>query len=137
MGIVKNYSSFEDAMLGVAKQVEGARDDNGKLTSTYYEMGEAIKKMSETIPMASTEIAALVEGGARMGIQGKDNLLEFARVAANASTAFEIPADQIGENLARIADLFKVPIKNVSQLGDVINYLDDNAKSKGLSLIHI
>lgn len=137
VGIVKNYSSFEDAMLGVAKQVEGARDDNGKLTSTYYEMGEAIKKMSETIPMASTEIAALVEGGARMGIQGKDNLLEFARVAANASTAFEIPADQIGENLARIADLFKVPIKNVSQLGDVINYLDDNAKSKGADIIDV
>jgi len=137
VGIVKNYSSFEDAMLGVAKQVEGARDDNGQLTSTYYEMGEAIKKMSETIPMASTEIAALVEGGARMGIQGKDNLLEFARVAANAATAFEIPADQIGENLARIADLFKVPIKNVSQLGDVINYLDDNAKSKGADIIDV
>ena len=137
VGIVKNYSSFEDAMLGVAKQVEGARDDNGQLTRTYYEMGEAIKKMSETIPMASTEIAALVEGGARMGIQGKDNLLEFARVAANASTAFEIPADQIGENLARIADLFKVPIKNVSQLGDVINYLDDNAKSKGADIIDV
>ncbi|MGS0943731.1 phage tail tape measure protein (plasmid) [Pseudomonas luteola] len=137
VGMIKNYSSFEDAMLGVAKQVEGARDDNGQLTSTYYEMGEAIKKMSETIPMASTEIAALVEGGARMGIQGKDNLLEFARVAANASTAFEIPADQIGENLARIADLFKVPIKNVSQLGDVINYLDDNAKSKGADIIDV
>ena len=137
VGMIKNYSSFEDAMLGVAKQVEGVRDDNGQLTSTYYEMGEAIKKMSETIPMASTEIAALVEGGARIGIQGKDNLLEFARVAANASTAFEIPADQIGENLARIADLFKVPIKNVSQLGDVINYLDDNAKSKGADIIDV
>lgn len=137
IGIIKNYSSFEDAMLGVAKQVEGARDDNGQLTSTYYEMGEAIKKMSETIPMASTEIAALVEGGARMGIQGKDNLLEFAHVAANAATAFEIPADEIGENLARIASLFKIPIKNVSQLGDVINYLDDNAQSKGGDIIEV
>ncbi len=118
LAMVKSYSSFEDAMAGVAKQVDGARDDNGKLTQTYYDMGSAIKKMGESIPMATTDIAALVEGGARMGIQGKDNLLEFARVAATAATAFELPADQVGESLARIAQLYKLPIKNVSQLSD-------------------
>jgi TP901 family phage tail tape measure protein len=137
VGMVKDYSRFEDAMAGVAKQVNGARDDNGQLTQTYYDMGAAIKKMSETIPMATTDIAALVEGGARMGIQGKDDLLEFARVAATAATAFELPADQVGESLARIASLYKLPIKNVSQLGDAINYLDDNAMSKGGDIIEV
>lgn len=72
-----------------------------------------------------------------MGVSGKDNLLAFAEVAANAATAFELPADQIGENLARIADLYKIPIQNVSQLGDAINYLDDNAKSKGADIIEV
>ncbi|MNJ15708.1 Phage-related minor tail protein [compost metagenome] len=137
LGAVKSYMSFEDAMLGVAKQVNGARDDNGVLTSTYYEMGDAIKAMAERIPMATTEIAALVEGAARMGVQGKSDLLKFAEVAANAATAFELPADAIGENLARIADLYKIPIKNVSQLGDAINFLDDNAKSKGADIIDV
>lgn len=137
LGAVKTYMAFEDAMLGVAKQVEGARDENGKLTATYYEMGDSIKAMAERIPMATTDIAALVEGGARMGIQGKDNLLKFAEEAANAATAFELPADQIGENLARIASLYKLPIKNVGQLGDAINYLDDNAQSKGADIIDV
>lgn len=137
IGSLKSYIAFEDAMLGVAKQVEGARDDNGQLTATYYEMGDAIKAMSERIPMATTEIAALVEGAARMGIQGKDNLLKFAEVAANAATAFELPADQIGENLARIANLYKLPIQNIDQLGDAINYLDDNAQSKGADIIDV
>lgn len=134
---IKNYSSFEDAMLGVAKQVEGARDENGKLTATYYDMANAIQHMSETIPMASTEIAALIEGGARMGIKGKDDLLSFAQVAATAATAFELPADQIGENLARIAGLYKLPIKNIGELGDAINWLDDNAQSKGGDIIDV
>ncbi len=137
MGPVRAYSDFEDAMAGVAKQVEGARDANGQLTPTYYQMADAIKGMAERIPMATTEIAALVEGGARMGIQGKDNLLAFAEVAANAATAFELPADQLGEDLARIADLYKLPMKNVGQLGDAINYLDDNAKSKGADIIDV
>lgn len=137
LAAAKSYISFEDAMLGVAKQVDGARSDSGQLTRVYYEMGNAIKAMSERIPMATTEIAALVEGAARMGVQGKDNLLGFAKVAANAATAFELPADQIGENLARIAGLYKLPIANVDQLGDAINYLDDNAQSKGGDIIDV
>lgn len=137
LAVISSYSSFEDAMLGVAKQVEGARDESGQLTAVYYEMGSAIKALGERIPMATTEIAALVEGGARMGIQGKDNLLAFAEVAANAATAFELPADQIGENLARIANLYKLPIQNIGELGDTINYLDDNAQSKGGDIIEV
>lgn len=137
LGMIKSYSSFEDAMAGVAKQVDGARDDNGQLTQTYYDMARAIQKMAETIPMATTDIAALVEGAARMGIQGKDDLLTFARTAATAATAFDLPADQIGEDLARIAGLYKLPIKNVAALGDAINYLDDNAQSKGGDIIEV
>ncbi|UGA40627.1 phage tail tape measure protein [Chromobacterium haemolyticum] len=134
---VADYSRFEDAMLGVAKQVDGTRDDNGRLTKTYYEMGDAIKAMGERIPMATTEIAALVEGGARMGIQGKDNLLIFAETAAKAATAFDMPADQLSEDMGKIANIYKIPIKNIEQLGDVINYLDDNAQSKGGDIINV
>ncbi|MXR38004.1 phage tail tape measure protein [Craterilacuibacter sinensis] len=135
--MVRDYSSYEDAMLGVARQVEGARDANGKLTATYYQMGDAIKAMAEKIPMATTEIAALVEGGARMGIKGKADLLAFAKTAALASTAFDLPADQISEDLGKIANTYKIPIKNIEQLGDVINYLDDNAQSKGADIINV
>lgn len=136
LGAIKQFSSFEDAMAGVAKQVDGARDDNGQLTQTYYDMAAGIKAMSETIPMATADIAALVEGGARMGIQGKEDLLSFAKVAATAATAFELPAEEVSQNLARIANLYKVPIKDISKLGDTINYLDDSAQSQGADIIN-
>lgn len=135
--IIKDYSSFEDAMLGVAKQVEGARDNNGKLTHTYYQMADSIKQLATKIPLATTEIAAIVEAGARMGIKGKDNLLIFAETAATIASAFDLPVDQVGEDMAKIADLYKVPIKNISQLGDVINYLDDNTLAKGSDIIDV
>lgn len=137
IGMVKAYSSFEDAMLGVARQVEGARDSNGKLTATYFQMGTEIQRMAERIPMATTEIAALVEAGARMGIQGRDNLLAFAETTAISATAFDLPADQIGEDIGKIANLYKVPIKSISELGDAINWLDDNAQSKGADIINV
>ncbi|AUY10723.1 phage tail tape measure protein [Aeromonas sp. ASNIH2] len=136
---IKEYSRFEDAMKGVAKQVDGARDSNGRLTSIYYDMAKEIKAISEEIPQlnGAVDIAALVEGAARMGIQGKDNLLTFAKIAAKAASAFELPADQLAENMGKIANLYKIPIGNIEQLGDVINYLDDSAQSKGSDIINV
>ncbi|XMB47228.1 phage tail tape measure protein [Pseudomonas fluorescens] len=135
IGVVKEYVDFETAMMGVAKQVDGARDNNGKLTATYYEFADAIKAASNQMPIATTEFAALVEAQARAGIQGKENLLTMAKVSATAAVAFDLPAEQVGEDMGRIAGLYKVPIKNISALGDALNYLDDNTRSKGGDII--
>lgn len=136
---IKDYSSFEDAMKGVAKQVDGARTDSGELTSIYYDMAKEIKTISEEIPQlnGAIDIAALVEGAARMGVQGQDNLLQFARTSAKAATAFELPAGQLTEDMGKIANLYKIPINNIEQLGDAINFLDDNAQSKGADIIDV
>ncbi|WP_272043719.1 phage tail tape measure protein [Klebsiella pneumoniae] len=144
---VKSYSSLEDAMKGVAKQVNGLRDDSDNRTPQYEEMQRAIMDASEKLPMANgaVDYAALVEGGARMGVANIDDpwekqkadLLSFASMAAKASVAFELPADQLSESLGKIAGLYKIPTQNIEQLGDAINYLDDNAKSKGSDIIDV
>lgn len=133
----KDYATFEDAMLGVARQVEGARDANGKLTQTYHDMGAAIKAMAERIPMTTVEIAKIVEAGARMGIQGKENLLIYAQTTAVMADAFDLPVDMIGENIGKISQLYKIPIKDIKALGDTINWLDDNALAKGGDIIDV
>ncbi len=134
---VKQYASFEDAMMGVARQVEGARDANGKLTATYYEIGEAIKNMSERVPLATTELAEILAMGARMGIKGKRDLLVFTETSAVMAAAFDISAGEIGESMGRLSQLYKVPIKYIGQLGDAINWLDDNALSQGGDIIEV
>lgn len=144
---VKSYASMEDAMKGVAKQVSGLRDDNGNRTARFYEMQDAIKAASEQLPMenGAVDFAALVEGGARMNVANpadswqdqKRDLLAFASTAAKAATAFELPADELAENLGKIAQLYKIPTRNIEQLGDALNYLDDNAMSKGADIIDV
>ncbi|QGW18182.1 phage tail tape measure protein [Leclercia sp. Colony189] len=144
---VKSYASMEDAMKGVAKQVNGLRDDDGNRTARFYEMQDAIKAASEQLPMenGAVDYAALVEGGARMNVANpndswedqKRDLLAFASTAAKAATAFELPADELSEGLGKIASLYKVPTRNIEQLGDALNYLDDNAMSKGADIIDV
>ena len=140
-------AAMEDAMKGVAKQVNGLRDDKGNRTKQFYDMQAAIKAASEQLPMENGAIdyAALVEGGARMGVTNqndsyedqKRDLMAFATTAAKASTAFELPAGELAEGLGKIAQLYKIPTRNIEQLGDALNYLDDNAMSKGADIIDV
>lgn len=147
LAAVKSYSDMEDAMKGVAKQVNGLRDNDGNRTKQFYEMQDAIKAASEQLPMenGAVDYAALVEGGARMNVANpndsfadqKRDLLAFASTAAKAATAFELPADQLAEGLGKIAGLYKIPTRNIEQLGDALNFLDDNAMSKGSDIIDV
>lgn len=127
-------AQFENAMLGVAKQVEGARDESGKLTQVYYDMGKQIQMLGREIPLATNELADMVTAGARMGV-AKNELIGFTRTAAMMADAFELPAGELADNMGKIAGLYKIPIPAIGELADTINYLDDNAISKGGDII--
>lgn len=127
-------AKFETAMLGVAKQVDGARDSSGKLTTVYHDMAKQIQMLGREIPLATNDLADMVTAGARMGI-AKDELIGFTRTAAMMADAFELPAGELADSMGKIANLFKIPIPAIGELADSINYLDDNAISKGGDII--
>lgn len=127
-------AAFEKAMLGVAKQVEGARDESGKLTNVYYDMAQQVKQLGREIPLATNSLAEMVAAGARMGV-AKDELVDFTRTAATMAFAFDLPAAELAEKMGKISGLYKIPIPAISSLADTINYLDDNAISKGGDIV--
>lgn len=125
---------FETAMLGVSKQVAGARDAGGELTQVYWDMARQVQILGRTIPIPTNEIAEMVAAGARMGV-ANDELVQFTKTSAMMAEAFEMPAAELADSMGKIAGLFKIPIPQIGALADSINYLDDNAISKGADII--
>ncbi|PPK72689.1 TP901 family phage tail tape measure protein [Methylobacter tundripaludum] len=125
---------FETAMVGVSKQVSGARDPSGQLTGVYADMRKQIQMLGREMPVATNGIADMVTAGARMGVE-KENLIGFAKVTGMMATAFELPEGELADNMGKIAKLYNIPIKNIEGLADTINYLDDNAIAKGGDII--
>lgn len=131
---IRAAAAFEKSMLGIAKQVEGARDGSGQLTQVYHDMARAVQLLGREMPMATNEIADMVAAGARMGV-AKDELIDFTRTAGMMASAFDLPAGELAEQMGKIAGLYKIPIPAIAGLADTINYLDDNAISKGGDII--
>ncbi|MBE3586571.1 MAG: phage tail tape measure protein [Thermoanaerobacter sp.] len=127
---------FEDAMLDVAKQADGARDESGKLTPVYYQMRKEIQMLGREIPIATNEIAQMVAAGLRMGV-ARDQIIDFTRDTAKMATAFEAAPQEIGEKMGMISNVMGIPITKLKDLGDTINWLDDQSNAKGMDIINV
>lgn len=133
---VKAAMDEEDAMLGIVKQVQGLKNaDNSLNHAEIAKVRAEIQGLSRELPVATTEIMAMYEAGARMDVP-RQELAGYVKTAATAATAFD--AEDMGalaENLGRINKNFKLTAEQGRELADVINYLDDNSLSKGADII--
>ncbi len=136
LGPVGAAVQFESAMLGVAKQLSGARDAAGNLTPIYFKMAREVQKLGREIPLATNQLADMVAAGLRMGV-AEDQIVSFTRTAAMMADAFELPAGQLADDMGKIAGLFHIPTTRIGELADAINYLDDKSQATGGGIIDV
>lgn len=135
MNSVKDFMSFEDAMIGVARQVPGLKDDVGNFTGEFDIWKKKIQNLSNELPLTTVEIANMVEAAARMNVP-KAELEDFVRLNTQMAAAFDaVNPDELVEQFGKVSKNFKLSSLASRELADAINYLDDNAISKGTEII--
>lgn len=113
---------FETAFADVKKVVE-ATDEQ------FENMRRSIRRMSNEIPLASTEIAALFAAAGESGIATED-LTNFAEMAARVGVAFDMSAADAGESLAKLKTQLGLTVGETGDMADAINHLSNNMASK-------
>lgn len=121
-GSIEEAIEYESVMADVVKVVDGLRDENGRLTQSYYEMSDGILEMSKRIPMTTSEIGEIVAAAGQAGIASED-LTKFAEDSAKMGIAFDTTAEQAGEWMAAWRTSFGMSQSEVVALADQINYL--------------
>ncbi|MCI6989287.1 MAG: phage tail tape measure protein, partial [Campylobacter sp.] len=127
---IKVAMDFESSMADVRKVVDfNSQDELNKF-------GAEIKKLSRTIPLSINELATITAAGGQMGI-AKENLLDFTRIASTMATAFDMSADEAGDSMGKLMNIFNTDIKGVTKLGDAINHLSDNSAAKAGEVVEV
>lgn len=133
--VTKDFMTFEDAMIGVARQVDGLKDKSGNFTQEFDQWKIKIHDLSKELPLTTVQIANMIESAARMDVP-KEQLAEFVRLNTQMSTAFDAAnPDELVEQYGKVTKNFKLSAQASRELADAINYLDDNAISKGTEII--
>ena len=122
--------AFESAMADVKKVVEF------DTPTQFKEFSMILLEMTRTIPIAKEGLAAIAAQGGQLGI-GKGDLPEFVQTAAKMSTAFDMVPDQAGESMAKLSNVYKIPIAQMTNLGDAVNHLSDNTAAKAKEIVDV
>lgn len=125
---LKTAMSFETSMAEIDKTVDFA-SSNG-----LANMRKELQALTTQIPQTFEELAAVTATGGQLGIAEKD-LVHFTEVMAKMGVAFDIPAQQAADSMAKIANVFQIPIANIDRLGDAINTLSNNTPATAAQLI--
>lgn len=122
--------SFESAMADVKKVVKFEDKDVNGLTK----LGETLKAMSRTIPLSAAELAQITASGGQLGIAAKD-LTIFTDTVAKMATAFDMSAEEAGEAIAKLSNIYQIKIGEMANIGDAINHISDNTAAKAKEIV--
>ncbi len=127
---LKAAISFESAMADVKKVVKFEDKDVNGLTK----LGETLKAMSRTIPLSAAELAQITASGGQLGIAAKD-LAIFTDTVAKMATAFDMSAEEAGEAIAKLSNIYQIEIGEMANIGDAINHISDNTAAKAKEIV--
>lgn len=125
---IKAAVDFESAMADVKKVVDFKEADG------LQKIGDTLKEMSRTIPIAAEGLAQITAAGGQLGIKEND-LAEFTDTVAKMSTAFNILPEEAGIAIAQLSNVFQIPIKNMKNLGDAINQISNNMAARAGDIV--
>lgn len=127
---IKAAIDFESSMADVKKVVDF--DSNEELNT----FGAEIRKLSQTIPLLPTELAKITASGGQLGI-AKQDLMGFTTLVAKIGTAFDMSAENAGDTMAKIMNVYGLGLKEMEGLGDTINHISDNSAAKASEITEV
>lgn len=128
---LKAAIDFESEMADVRKVVDFKDPVNG-----LTKFGNKLKDMSRTIPISAAGLAQIAAAGGQLGV-AEEALPQFVETASQMAVAFDIMPDQAGESMAKLSNIFGIPITEMSKLGDALNHLSDNTAAKASEIVEV
>ena len=113
---------FESAFADVKKTVDGTDQELAKLA------GE-LRQMSHEIPKAAEDLAAIAAAGGQLGV-AREDIGRFTEVVSKMSVAFDMTAEEAGNAIGKMKNVFQLTIPEVQGLGDAINQLGNNSAAR-------
>lgn len=121
--------SFESAMADVRKTVGGTPEE-------IADLGNELLKLSRTMPLSANELAKIAATGGQLGIASRD-IKPFVEVTAKMATAFDMTAEEAGDAIGKLKNVFSLSIPEISSFGDAINQLGNTSAAREKDIVDV
>lgn len=125
---MRSAMDFEKQMSFVAKTT-------GLAGEALDELGRGFVNLSKDMPIAAIELAKIGQIAGQLGIQGRENILNFTETVAKMSVAFDMSAEDAATAMAKASAAFGLPITDIEKLASAINQLGNTTAASEREII--
>lgn len=123
----KSSMDFERALIEVGK----ATDTKGAELDAY---GEKLMALARATGKTKEDLASVLSQAGFAG-RPKAELMDFTEYAAKATVAWQTSAEETGQAMAEIGNIYEANQKRIEEIGDAINTMADNSASRETDLL--
>ena len=120
---------FEDAFTGVAKTVDAT-------DAQLANLSDEIREMARTMPIGTTELAAIAEQAGALGI-AVDDIDEFTRVAALLGTTTNVSSEEAATALGQLSNVLNLTEQDYERFGATLVDLGNKGASTEADILAI
>lgn len=124
------FREYQDALIGVGKvtDLQGVK---------LEELGESIEALGASIAsIKTTQLLAITESAARLGIRGSSNLRKFTSAVAGLQATTNITGEESTEALARLLNLTQTDTTNIDRVASSIVALGNTFAATETEIVH-
>ncbi|WP_342150374.1 phage tail tape measure protein [Methylorubrum sp. SB2] len=119
--------SFERALIDVGKATDGTGTPLKAYSDKLLDLSRATGKTKE-------ELASMLASAGFAGRPGQD-LMRFTEFGAKATVAWGLSAEETGQNLAQLGNIYEADQKRIEAMADAIDKMADSSASKEAGLL--
>ncbi|MBI5427544.1 MAG: phage tail tape measure protein [Nitrospinae bacterium] len=112
------------------QQMFNVRKTSGLSADEIDRLKKSIIDMSGRVPLAANDLGKIAAIAGQLGIQGRKDIEAFTETVAKIVTVTDFTVEGAAESLARLSNLFHLPIQEVGKLGGVINEMENTTTAK-------
>lgn len=136
---IRAAAEFERALADVAKTTEFTRGELAKTKGDIDALGRSILNMSTRVDVSAVELAkiAAIAGQQGLGRFGVEGVLAFTESVARMSSVLDVTAEEAGDNIGKIINIFKVPLNEVEKAVSIFNEVSNRSTASGTDLLDV
>lgn len=119
---IKEAIDFESALADLGKVMEF------DLPTGLQRTAKEIKNLSRELPITQIGLTEIATAGAQLGIVEKD-ILGFTKTVSKISVAFDLMPGEAGTAVAKLSNIFEIPVTEFESFADSINLVSNNTAS--------
>lgn len=121
------------------RELANVRKTTGFLDSDINRLGDSLLEMSRRIDVSAVDLAKIAAAAGQQGLAGEgvEGIIQFTESVSRMSSVLDITAEDAARNIGKIANIFKIPLKEIENAVSVFNEVSNNSTAEGEELLDV